>query len=60
MTAAWSVLLMLVGWLPGNMNAPQQAAIGAQDSLKVSPPAYVSLPDRVERERPVLALERSA
>ncbi len=61
MTAVWSALLMLMGWLPGNMNAPQQPALSAAQALNVAPPACVSVSERLERDqRQALALERSA
>lgn len=51
MTAALSMLLMLMGWLPGN--GTQGPAIKAPDSLNLAPPAYVSVDS-------TLALEQSA
>lgn len=51
MTAAWSVILMLMGWLPGN--GAQQPGINAPDSLNLTPPAQLSADS-------TLVLERSA
>jgi hypothetical protein len=59
MTAAWSVILMLMGWLPGN--GARQPAINAPDLLRMAPPAHISVDNRLEKDqRQVLALERSA
>lgn len=59
MTAAWSMMLMLMGWLPGN--AAPSPAIHMPDSLRLAPPAMISVDDRLEQgQREALALERSA
>ena len=62
MTAVWSVILMLMGWLPGNGSAaPQGPAANAPDSPQSAPPAYISVNNQLERDqRQALALERSA
>lgn len=58
MTAAWSVILMLMGWLPGN--GARGPALNAPDSLN-APPAQISVDNRLEKnQRQVLALEQSA
>ena len=58
MTAAWSLLLMLMGWLPGN--GVQGPAINAPGSLNITPPACVAVSEQLETsQRQALTLERS-